>query len=54
MNKRLIKRHKRHVMRAKERVQLSEPDLRTPEQLIAARQLSRPDGPRNERPRLGS
>ena len=33
MNKRLLKRHKRQVSRAKERVRLSEPDLRKPEQL---------------------
>ena len=41
MNKRLVKRHKRQVARAKERVRLSEPDLRTPEQLAAAREASR-------------
>jgi hypothetical protein len=41
MNKRLLKRHKRQVSRAKERVRLSEPDLRTPEQLSAAREVSR-------------
>ena len=41
MNKRLLKRHKRQVSRAKERVRLSEPDLRTPEQLSAAREESR-------------
>jgi hypothetical protein len=41
MNKRLLKRHKRQVSRAKERVKLSEPDLRTPEQLKAAREASR-------------
>jgi hypothetical protein len=44
MNKRLLKRHKRQVARAKERVKLSEPDLRTPEQLRAAREASRPAG----------
>ena len=42
MNKRLEKRHKRQVSRAKERVRLSEPDLRTPEQMRAAREASRP------------
>ena len=36
-----MKRHKRQVLRAKERVRLSEPDVRTPEQLEAARQASR-------------
>jgi len=41
MNKRLLKRHKRAVARAKERVKLSEPDLRTSEQLLAAREESR-------------
>ena len=41
MNKRLVKRHKRQVARARERVKLSEPDVRTPEQLAAAREASR-------------
>ena len=41
MNKRILKRHKRQVSRAKDRVRLSEPDLRTPEQLTAAREVSR-------------
>ena len=41
MNRRLLKRHKRQVARAIERVKLSEPDLRTPEQLKAAREASR-------------
>jgi hypothetical protein len=50
MNKRLLKRHKRQVARARERVRLSEPDLRTPEQLKAAREArhtaaGRPNGP---------
>ncbi len=40
MNKRLLKRHKRQVVRARERVKLSEPDLRTPEQVAAAREAS--------------
>ena len=43
MDKRLAKRHKRQVARAKERVKLSEPDLRTPEEIKAAREASRPD-----------
>jgi hypothetical protein len=42
MNKRLAKRHKRHVARARERLILSEPDVRTPEQIKAHRELSRP------------
>jgi hypothetical protein len=41
MNKRLAKRHQRQVARAKDRVKLSEPDVRTPEQLAAARVASR-------------
>ena len=41
MNKRLVKRHKRQVARARQRVKLSEPDVRTPEQLAAARAASR-------------
>ena len=41
MNKRLEKRHKRQVTRARERVRLSEPDVRTPEQIRAAREASR-------------
>jgi len=40
MNKRLEKRHKRQVSRAKERVKLSEPDVRTPEEIRAARDAS--------------
>jgi hypothetical protein len=40
MDKRLTKRHKRQVSRAKERVRLSEPDLRTPDQIRAAREAS--------------
>jgi hypothetical protein len=41
MDKRLAKRHKRQVSRAKQHVKLSEPDLRTPEQIKAAREASR-------------
>jgi hypothetical protein len=41
MDKRLAKRHKRQVARAREHVKLSEPDLRTPEQIKAARDASR-------------
>jgi len=41
MNKRLLKRHQRQVSPAKERVRLSEPDLRTPEQIAVAREASR-------------
>jgi hypothetical protein len=41
MDKHEAKRHKRQVARAKEKVKLSEPDLRTPEQIKAAREASR-------------
>ena len=41
MNRKLLKRHKRQVARAKERVKVSEPDVRTPEQVAAAREASR-------------
>jgi len=50
MNKRLLKRHKRQVSRAKERVKLSEPDVRTPEQRTAAREASRAVGDRRTDP----
>ena len=48
MDKRILKRHKRQVARAKARVRLSEPDMRTPEQLKAAREASRPDAGRRD------
>jgi hypothetical protein len=41
MDKRLAKRHKRQVARERQRVKLSEPDVRTPEQIKAAREASR-------------
>jgi hypothetical protein len=44
MSKRLVKLHKRKVARAKDRVKLSEPDVRTPEEIRAAREASRPAG----------
>jgi hypothetical protein len=50
LNKRLLKRHKRQVSRAKERVKLSEPDLRTPEEITAAREAGRAAGGRNNDP----
>jgi hypothetical protein len=40
MDKRLAKRHKRQVARAKDRIKTSEPDVRTPEQIKAAREAS--------------
>jgi hypothetical protein len=48
MDKRILKRHKRQVARAKARVRLSEPDLRTPEQVKAAREASRPAAGRRD------
>jgi len=42
-SKRLAKRHKRQVLRARQKRRLSEPDVRTPEQIAAARLASRPD-----------
>jgi hypothetical protein len=50
MSKRLLKRHKREVARAKLNVKLSEPDVRTPEQVRAAREASRPAGARRNEP----
>lgn len=41
MDKRLAKRHKRQVARERQRVKVSEPDVRTPEQIKAARDASR-------------
>ena len=54
MDKRLAKRHKRQVARAKEHVKLSEPDLRTQEQIEAAREASRPDTSRGSGPKLNA
>jgi hypothetical protein len=42
MSKRLQKLHKRKVARAKINAKVSEPDVRTPEQIRAARDASRP------------
>ena len=41
MDKRLAKTHKRKVSRARERVRLSEPDMRTEAQIKEAREASR-------------
>jgi hypothetical protein len=49
MDKRLEKRHKRQVARARQRVKVSEPDLRTPEQVTAAREVSRSVAARRDR-----
>ena len=54
MDKRLAKLHRRKVDRAKQRVRLSEPDLRTPEQIKAARAASRPAEPQGRRPDIRS
>jgi hypothetical protein len=51
MDKRLAKRHKRQVARAKENIKLSEPDVRTPEQIAAAREASRFDHSRDGKPK---
>jgi hypothetical protein len=50
VDKRLAKRHKRQVARARQKVRVSEPDLRTPEQIAAARLASRPDLRREQGP----
>jgi hypothetical protein len=50
MDKRLAKRHKRQVSRARESVKVSEPDVRTQEQIEAARAASRPDSNRDGNP----
>ena len=46
MDKRLDKRHKRQVARAKLHSKTSRPDVRTHEQIEAARDASRPDSGR--------
>jgi hypothetical protein len=50
MTRRLMKRHKRQVARAKGRAKTSEPDVRTPEEVRAAREASRPAGARRNEP----
>jgi hypothetical protein len=42
VNKRLEKRHKRQVARAKTKGKISQPDVRTQEQIEAAREASKP------------
>ncbi len=54
MDKRLAKQHKRRVARAKMNQKQSEPDVRTQEQIEAARAASRPDMVRGEKPRIGA
>ena len=41
---RLLKRHKRQTSRAQAQAKVSEPDVRTSEELKAAREASRPAG----------
>ena len=53
MDKRLAKQHKRRVARAKINAKQTEPDVRTHEQIEAAREASRPDSVRGEKPRPG-
>ncbi|MEQ1949536.1 MAG: hypothetical protein ABL995_20260 [Bryobacteraceae bacterium] len=43
-----MKRHKREFSKTRGQVKLSEPDVRTPEQIKAAREASRPAGGRND------
>ena len=54
MSKRLAKLHKRKVARARAQVRVSEPDVRTPEQIAAAREASRPDRSRDGKPGLAA
>ena len=44
MDKRAAKKHKRQTERAKLNKKLSEPDVRTPEQIREAREASKPTG----------
>lgn len=55
MDKRLAKRHKRQVARARANVKTSEPDLRTPEQIEADREASRAAlGGRSDQPKIAA
>lgn len=54
MDKRLAKRHKRQVSRERSKVRLSEPDLRTPEQIEAARDASRHESVRGNQPKVAA
>jgi len=54
MDKRIEKRHKRQVARAKQKVRVSEPDVRTREQIEAAREASRPDSNLGSNPKLAA
>ena len=50
MDKRLQKRHKREVARNKAKGRESVPDVRTPEQKLAAKEQSRPSGAERQGP----
>jgi hypothetical protein len=52
MDKRIEKRHKRQVARAKKKVRLSEPDVRTHEQIEAAREASRANANLGNKPQI--
>jgi len=52
MDKRAEKRHKRQVARAKQKVKLSEPDVRTHEQIEAAREASRANANAANKPKV--
>jgi hypothetical protein len=54
MDKRLAKRHKRQVSREKSKVRLSEPDMRTQEQIEAAREASRHESARGNQPKVAA
>ena len=54
MDKRLEKRHKRQVARAKNKIKLSEPDVRTPEQIEAAREASRANSNHGDQPKMSA
>ena len=54
MDKRLAKRHKRQVARAKEHIKTSEPDVRTHEQIEAAREVSGAANARDVKPKVGA
>ena len=56
MDKRLAKRHKRQVARARANVKTSEPDIRTPEQIEADREASRAGGggSRSDQPKVAA
>jgi hypothetical protein len=49
MDKRLEKRHKRQVARAQKKAKVSEPDVRTEDEIKAAREASRPDSARGNK-----